>query len=241
MLSIILILTKLLLWNKLLKLLWHKLLLGLWIEHTLVILVHLLLLHLTRLVIHLHLLLWLCYLTVQNLHALILGHPAIVAVLSEGVIVVEASLAGPVSDFSLLVVTIILSLLVSVVESMVVILELYDSISSGDSDGLTIFLNDVTDLRSFLFKKLFSFLFCDVSIFSYDSHFITHVAWFSLFAVEVLASRAFPSDNWIDFGKRLNREDGTHFWAGVIAAVGRVVSCFGVHVVIKFAEAVVLW
>ena len=209
MLSIILILTKLLLWNKLLRLLWHKLLLGLWIEHTLVILVHLLLLHLTRLVTHL--LLWLCCLTVQNLHALILGHPAIVAVLSEREIVIEATLTGPVSDFSLLVVAIVLSLLVSVVESMVVVLELYDSISSGDSDGLAIFLNDMTDFRSFLFKKFFSILFCDVSIFSYDSHFIAHVARFSLFAVEILASRAFPSDNWVDFGKRLNREDGTHF------------------------------
>jgi hypothetical protein len=135
---------------------------------------------------------------------LVLGHPAIVAVLSEGEIMVEAALAGPVSDFSLLVVTIILSLLVSVVESMIVILELYDSISSCDSDGLTIFLNDVTDFRSFLFKKLFSFLFCDVSIFSYDSNFLAHVARFSLFAVEVLASRAFPSDNWVDFLKRLN-------------------------------------
>ena len=127
-------------------------LLGLWIEHTLIILV---LLHLTRLVIHLLLLLSLC-LTVQNLHALILGHPAIVAVLSEGEVVVEAALAGPVSDVSLLIVTMDLSLLVSVVESMVVFLELYDSISSSDSDSLTIFLNDMTDFRSFLFKKRFS-------------------------------------------------------------------------------------
>jgi hypothetical protein len=82
-----------------------------------------------------------------------LGHPTIVAVLSEGEVVVEAALAGPISDVSLLVVTIDLSLLVSVIESVIVILELYDSISSGDSDSLAIFLNDMTDFRSFLFKK----------------------------------------------------------------------------------------
>ena len=150
MVSIILILTELLLWNKLIKLL----LLGLlWIEHTLLIeiLLHLLLLHLTRLVVvHLHLLLLRLCLTVQNLHTLILGHIAIVAVLSLGVIVIEAALAGPVSELSLLLVSILLSLTASVVECMVVVFEFYDSISSGDSDSLAILKNDMTDLWSFL-------------------------------------------------------------------------------------------
>lgn len=150
MVSIILILTELLLWNKLIKLL----LLGLlWIEHTLLIaiLVHLLLLHLTRLVVvHLHLLLLRLCLTVQNLHTLILGHIAIVAVLSLGVIVIEAALAGPVSELSLLLVSILLSLTASIVECMVVVFEFYNSISSGDSDSLAILKNDMTDLWSFL-------------------------------------------------------------------------------------------
>ena len=150
MVSIILILTELLLWNKLIKLL----LLGLlWIEHTLLIeiLLHLLLLHLTRLVVvHLHLLLLRLCLTAQNLHTLILGHIAIVAVLSLGVIVIEAALAGPVSELSLLLVSILLSLTASIVECMVVVFEFYDSISSGDSDSLAILKNDMTDLWSFL-------------------------------------------------------------------------------------------
>ena len=150
MVSIILILTELLLWNKLIKLL----LLGLlWIEHTLLIeiLLHLLLLHLTRLVVvHLHLLLLRLCLTVQNLHTLILGHIAIVAVLSLGVIVIEAALAGPVSELSLLLVSILLSLTASIVECMVVVFEFYNSISSGDSDSLAILKNDMTDLWSFL-------------------------------------------------------------------------------------------
>lgn len=150
MVSIILILTELLLWNKLIKLL----LLGLlWIEHTLLIaiLVHLLLLHLTRLVVvHLHLLLLRLCLTVQNLHTLILGHIAIVAVLSLGVIVIEAALTGPVSELSLLLVSILLSLTASVVECMVIVLEFYDSISSGDSDSFAVLKNDMTDLWSFL-------------------------------------------------------------------------------------------
>ena len=140
--------TKLLLCLELLRLLWHKLLLGLWIEHTLIILV---LLHLTRLVVvHLHLLLLRLCLTVQNLHTLILGHIAIVAVLSLGVIVIEAALTGPVSELSLLLVSILLSLTASVVECMVIVLEFYDSISSGDSDSFAVLKNDMTNLWSFL-------------------------------------------------------------------------------------------
>ena len=97
---------------------WHELLLGLLrIEHTRLLLIHLTL-HLTRLGVHIHLLL---VLTVQNLHAFVLGHPAIVAVLSEGEVVVEAALAVPVSNLSLLLSTIVLSLGASVVESMIVI------------------------------------------------------------------------------------------------------------------------
>ena len=113
--SIILILNKLLLRNK--GLLRHEIL-GLRVIHsTSIVLVHLLL-HLTRLVIHLHLLLLL--LSVQNLHAFILSQPALVAVLTEGEVVVEAGLAGPVADVSLLVSS-CLSFLLSVVKGVVVL------------------------------------------------------------------------------------------------------------------------
>jgi len=99
--SIILVLNKLLLRYEILSLLRHEIL-GLRIIHsTRVVLVHLLL-HLTRLVIHLHLLM-LLLLSVQHLHAFILSHPALVAVLTEGEVMVEAGLTGPVADVSLLV------------------------------------------------------------------------------------------------------------------------------------------
>jgi hypothetical protein len=172
----------------------HELLLGLLrIEHTR-LLIHLTL-HLTRLGVHIHLLL---VLTVQNLHAFVLGHPAIVAVLSEGEVLVEAALAGPVSDLSLLLVTIGLSLVASVVESMVVLLEFNDSISSGDSKSLTIFsFDDVTNLwSSFLFHSS-SLSLGDVDIFRDDSNLLTLVAVLSNFAIEVLAARAFPSDDGV--------------------------------------------
>ena len=152
MCSIIWILGELLLWSVVLLLLWHELLLILSIVHTSVVLVHLLL-HLTRLEVHWHLLLllWSHSLTVQNLLTLGLAHPALVAVLSEREVVVEASLANPVSCFSLLVVD-ILSLLGSVVKSMVVFTsELYDSISSSKSNEFTILLlNDFVHFMCFL-------------------------------------------------------------------------------------------
>jgi len=159
------------------------LLLGLWIEHTGVVLVHLLL-HLARLVIIWHLLL--LGLTVQNLHALILGHPALVAILSEGEVVVEATLAGPVADVSLLVSS-SLSLGLSVIESVVVFLELYDSVTSGDSDKLVTFLNDfIHFVCSFDFHCLSLFL-GDISVF-FSSFLVAFVAGVSSFAVEVCAS-----------------------------------------------------
>jgi hypothetical protein len=127
-----------------------------------------------------------------------LGHPAIVAVLSEGEVLVEAALAGPVSDLSLLLVTIGLSLVASVVESMVVFLELDDSITSGDSKSLTVFsFDDVTNLwSSFLFHSS-SLSLGDVDIFRDDSDLFTFAAVLSNFAVKVLAARAFPSDDGV--------------------------------------------
>ena len=119
--SIILVLNKLLLRYEILSLLRHEIL-GLRIfscqesqriiHSTRVVLVHLLL-HLTRLVIYLHLLL-LLLLSVQHLHAFILSHPALVAILTEGEVMVEAGLTGPVADVSLLVSS-CLSFLLSVI------------------------------------------------------------------------------------------------------------------------------
>ena len=158
-------------------------LLGLWIEHTGVVLVHRLL-YLARLVIIWHLLL--LGLTVQNLHALILAHPALVAILSEGKVVVEATLAGPITDLSLLVES-SLSLGLSVIESVVVFLELYDSITSSDSDKFVTLLNNFVHFVSSFDFHLLSLFLGDISIF-FSSFLIAPVAGISTFAVEVCAS-----------------------------------------------------
>jgi len=232
--SIILILGELLLRSKILSLLRHELLLGLLLVHTIVILVHLLL-HLTRLEIHWHLLLLLLGLTVQNLHALGLVHPALVAILSEGEVVVEASLASPVSNVSLLVGS--LSFLLSVVKSMVVFFELYDSVTSGDSDKLVTLLNDLVHFRSFLNTHLFSLLLSNVTVF-FGLLFLALVASFSSFTVEVFAWIAFPTDHWVNLnllnilGERLYWEDRAIFWARIVAT-WRIVSCFNLILVIK--------
>ena len=168
-------------------LLWHELLLILSIVHTRVVLVHLLL-HLTRLEVHWHLLLLGSHsLTVQNLLTLGLAHPALVAVLSEREVVIEASLASPVTGVSLLVVG-SLSLLASVVKSMVIFTsELYDSITSGNSDEFTILLlNDFVHFTRFLGSHLLSLFFGHISIFG-SSGFLALVTFSSAFAVEVLA------------------------------------------------------
>lgn len=219
--SIILILNKLLLRNK--GLLRHEIL-GLRVIHsTSIVLVHLLL-YLTRLVIHLHLLLLL--LSVQNLHAFILSQPALVAVLTEGEVVVEAGLAGPVADVSLLVSS-CLSFLLSVVKGVVVLWgEFYDSITSSNTDKLITLLHNFVHFRCFLnFHKL-SLLLGDFTIFL-GSFFLTLVACGTSFAVKVLTWWALPSNHWVNFNildKRLNRENRTIFCARIVTIWGIISS-----------------
>lgn len=165
------------------ELLWDELLLGLSIEHTSVILIHLLL-HLTRLVVHWHLLL-LC-LTVHNLLTLLVTHPARVAVLSTIEVVITASLARPATLFSLLVSSISL-LLLSVVKSMIVILELYDSITSGDSNKFVTLLNNLVHFRWFFNFHSLSLGLGDVDVhifsFFHASSALVSALWVEAFAL----------------------------------------------------------
>ena len=229
MCSIIWILGELLLWSIVLLLLWHELLLILSIVHTRVVLVHLL----TRLEVHWHLLLLGSHsLTVQNLLTLGLAHPALVAVLFERRILIEASLACPVTGISLFVVDKISS--ASVVNSMVVVIELYDSITSCDSDEFAILLlGDSVYFMCFLGFNSLSLFFGHIFIFD-SSLFFALVASSSAFAVEVFARWTLPSNDRVFSNildeSWLNRENwfGVVFLAGIVSTVWRIVCswCF---------------